>query len=995
MGKKLKIENYLIDQILTDQSLSRENQLLIFSKPFLAENIYHILKKEIVEKDNLHFLPHSETLPYDFFSSPTNIRNQRMRTLSKILLSKTSTLITSIQSVMTPCPDKVHLLPINQLKVGRKINWNQFIESLKSSGYKKDEIVSEVGEFSVRGSVIDVFTTGLRLPVRIEIYEDKIESLRFFNPKTQLTTEKLESLSTLPPQEYPLNEQGIKNFKKNWRKKFDTYEEDSEIFQKISQGKSADGTEMYLPLFFNEKTTPVKYLLNFKKIFIDSEVTKSLNEYESFINERFEEYRFDIERPLINPKELFLNSKEFLSFLEERKVTKFRVKNLYTNQLIEASEDEEAETDHYSGNTIPTINDRVVHLFHGIGIYRGLKQITTNGGTHECLDIEYFDESKVYVPIDSMHLVSKYFGPKDIPLDRLGSKKWQKKKSQAIKKTFDVAVELLQIQAKRESKKGPKYEIPLKEYKDFSREFPYLETADQLRAISEIETDLKNSKPMDRLVCGEVGFGKTEVAMRASFITAFNNQQTCILVPTTLLAQQHFESFTSRFSNTPIKIAKISRDVPLKEKKNILDNLAKGNIDVLIGTHAVLQNSVKFYDLGLLVIDEEHKFGVRQKEKIKGLKEEINLLYLSATPIPRSLNFALSELKDFSIIVTAPSERLSVKTFIHSFNQNLIKESVQREVLRGGQVYYLCNDLRLIEDRRQRLNEMFNTFRIEVIHGKLKSNIIEEIMISFQRGEIDILLCSTIIESGLDISNANTLIIEDADRLGLAQLHQIRGRVGRGNKQAFAYFFKSKGMLKRKSADSRLNALKESNSLSAGLLLALNDLEIRGAGEILGSNQSGVMGSIGIDLYIKLVKKATDQIKKGILELDFIEKNVDIDLGVSLYIPESYLPDINQRLLMYNKISLADSEKELKQVQMEMINRFGLFPKELKNLFYTAELSILAKEKSIQKIRVFKNNIIFTFFNSKKNKVLPKGVDFNNSVKKIYNELHLMKKITS
>ena len=995
MNTRLKIKDDLIDQILGNKSLFKGNQIMIFSKPYIAEIIYNSLKKERVREGCLFLLPHSETLPYDFFSSPTNIRNQRMRTLSKLLLFNDLTLITSIQSLITPCPDKVHLLPVNELKVGEKIDRNQFLESLVSSGYKKDELVFEVGEFSVRGSIIDVYATGSRLPVRIEIYEDKVESLRFFNPKTQLTTMKLESLSTLPPQEYPLNKESIENFKINWRKKFDTYEEDSEIFQNICKGKSADGAEMYLPLFFNKKTTPIKYLHNFKKILMDSEVTKSLAEYESFINERFEEYRYDIERPLLNPQDLFLNSVEFLSFLEGKEITNLKVHNLDSYQLKELTKPEEEENYIYPTNTIPSINDRVVHLFHGIGIYRGLKQLTTSGGTQDCLEIEYYDESKVYVPTHSIHLVSKYFGPEDTALDKLGSKRWNKKKVRAIKRSFDVAAELLQIQATRESKEGSIYEIPLKEYKDFSKEFPYIETKDQLKTITEIEKDLTSSKPMDRLVCGEVGFGKTEVAMRASFITAFNNHQTCLLVPTTLLAQQHFESFTNRFSKTPVKIAKISRDVSLKKKKDILEDLEKGNIDILIGTHAILQNSVRFSNLGLLVIDEEHKFGVRQKEKIKSLKEEVNLLYLSATPIPRSLNISLSELKDFSIIATAPNERLSVKTFIHSFNQNLIKESIQREILRGGQVYYLCNDLRLIEDRKQRLQEMFRTYKIEIIHGKLKSNIIEKIMISFQKGEIDILLCSTIIESGIDIRNANTLIIEDADRLGLAQLHQIRGRVGRGNKQAFAYLLKSKGMIKRKSADSRLDALKESNSLSAGFLLALKDLEIRGAGEILGSNQSGVMESVGIDLYIKLVKSATDQIKNGVLELDFIEKNVDIDLGVSAYIPESYLPDINQRLLMYNRISSVDSEEELKQIQIEMINRFGLFPKELRNLFQATELSILAKKKNIKKIRVFQNNIILAFFDSQEKKVLPKGIDFDSTIKKIYKELNIIERFAS
>ena len=983
MEKKGNKENHLINFLVTELLPSKNNELLIFSSPALAENVYKELKK-FLDREKIYLLPHSETLPYDFFSSSASVTNERMRTLSRMLSSQKLTLITSIHSFVSPCPDKLHFLPVNNLKIKNKLDRNELIVSLKSSGYKRKELVSEVGEFSVRGSVIDIFTTGLKLPVRIEIYEDKVESLRFFNPITQLTTKKLESLSTLPPHEYPLNEEGMNNFKRNWRNTFDTYEEDSEIFQNISQGKSADGAEMYLPLFFNQKITPVEYLNNFEHVFIDPRVTTSLNKYELLIKERFEEYRFDIQRPLIHPKNLFLNSEEFYSFLKRRKVIKLKVKNLKLNQ-IDKFQKGKITNFNISSHTLPKIDELVVHLFHGIGIYKGLRQFSTNGVVQDCLEIQYLEESKVYVPVESMHLVSKYFGDSEISLDRLGSKKWQKKKIKAIKKTFDIAAELLGIQAKREAKKGIKYVIPEKEYEEFSKEFPYVETVDQHKSILEIETDLKNLKPMDRLVCGEVGFGKTEVAMRASFITAFNNKQTCVLVPTTLLAQQHFETFIKRFKKTPIKVEKISRNVTAKKRRDVLEKLAKGNIDILIGTHSILQDSVKFHDLGLLVIDEEHRFGVRQKEKIKKLKEDINLLYLSATPIPRSLNFALSELKDFSIISTAPNERLSVKTFIHSFNQNLIKECIQRELLRGGQVYYLCNDLRLIEDRKERLKELFQTFRVEIIHGKLKTKTIEELMIAFQHGKIDILLCSTIIESGLDISNANTLIVEEADRLGLAQLHQIRGRVGRGNKQAYAYFLKSKGIIKRKKADSRLDALKESDSLSAGFLLAIKDLEIRGAGEILGSNQSGIMESIGIDLYIKLVNKATAQIKKGILELHFMEKTIDIDLGVSTYIPESYLPDINQRLLMYNKIASANSEKELKQIHIEMINRFGLLPLEIKNLFYNAELSIFAVDNNIEKISVSKNNLILKYSDSRKDKVVSKDVDLHKTVNLIKN----------
>ena len=592
-----------------------------------------------------------------------------------------------------------------------------------------------------------------------------------------------------------------------------------------------------------------------------------------------------------------------------------------------------------------------------------------------------------------MHLVSKYFGPEEITIDELGSKKWERKKSIAIKKTFDTAAELLNTQAKRNSRKGKKYRIPKDEYNQFCGEFQFIETQDQKNTILEIENDLQDSIPMDRLVCGEVGFGKTEVAMRASFISAFNNCQACILVPTTVLAQQHYESFAKRFSNSPINIQKLSRDISATKRKEILSQLKGGRIDIIIGTHALLQGSIEFKDLGLLIIDEEHRFGVRQKEKIKKLKEEVNVLYLSATPIPRSLNFALAELKDLSIIATAPENRLSVRTFVYPFNEHLIKESIQRELLRNGQIYYLCNDLRLIQDRKQRIQELFPSSNVDYIHGKLKGSEIEKKMLLFQNGQINILVCSTIIESGLDIANANTLIVEEADRLGLSQLHQLRGRVGRGKKQAYAYFLKSNRILKRKKADKRLKALQDTNSLSAGFLLSLKDLEARGAGEILGENQSGIMESIGIDLYLRLVNRATNQIQKGEIESFIIEKDIEINLNTSAYIPEDYLPDISQRLIMYNKISSAISLQELKEIQIEMINRFGLFPKELKALFFEYELTLVASEKNITEIKIKKESIEINFLDSTKDKIFNKGVDFKDNIQKIYKGLNLNKKI--
>lgn len=974
---------------LSTWSLKKGNKLIITSNSSLAESTYRKLEKKM---DEVVLLPHTETLPYDFFSPSKNIRNHRMQTLSKLLSHEKLTLITSIQALMSPCPDKTHLLPFELLETDQLINRKNFIYGLKNSGYERKDIVTEMGEYSLRGSIIDIYPTGLELPIRIEINNKKIESLRTFSPVSQLTIKRINSFFALPPQEYSLNEKGINSFKNNWRKAFDVFEEDSDIFKSISKGKAEEGTEIYLPLFFNGKITVISFLENFDEVLLDQNVEKELKEYQSLIEERFEEYRYDIKRPLLEPRDIFLTAKEYEIFLSSCEVLQIKFQEPKVKKVTKETR-KLNPINRTPSHQILEVDDYVVHLFHGIGIFRGLKNIISQNITNECLEIEYKNDSKVYVPVESMHLVSKYFGAENISLDELGSKKWQKKKSLALKKTFDTAAELLDIQAKRDSKKGKKYTIP-EEYKEFCKEFPFIETLDQTTTISEIENDLKNFRPMDRLVCGEVGFGKTEVAMRASFLAAFNNSQICILVPTTVLAQQHYESFVKRFSKTPINIEKLSRDVKPKKKKEVLANLKDGRIDIVIGTHALLQGSIKFHELGLLIIDEEHRFGVRQKEKIKKLREQVNVLYLSATPIPRSLNFALSELKDLSIIATAPEDRLSVRTFIYPFNQNLIKESIQRELIRNGQVYYLCNDLRLINDRKIRLEELFPSQTIDVVHGKLKGSEIEEKMLLFQNGQIDILVCSTIIESGLDISNANTLIVEEADRLGLSQLHQLRGRVGRGKKQAYAYFLKSSRILKRGKADKRLKALQDSDSLSAGFLLSMKDLEARGAGEILGENQSGIMESIGIELYLRLVNKASNQIQKGEVDSFIIEKQTEINLGTSAYIPNDYLPDISQRLIMYNRISSAISLKELKDIQVEMINRFGLFPKELKSLFFETEIALMAAQQKIKEIRIGEQNIKISYLNAGKDKTLKKGVDFEDSVKKIYKKLNLIKKVS-
>ena len=938
---------------------SSQNNLLVTKDAQSAVKLFSYFE------DNSDFilLENSELLPYDFFSMSPIVRAKRIDALSSLLKRKGITLIASINTILSPVPHPSHISPLNSLSVNDYFKVESVIDEIINYGYVKKDFVTEPGHFALRGSVMDIFLTSSKKPIRIEFFDNKIESLRTFNTESQITDEKIDSLNFLPSYEYPSHKEAAEIFKKEWRKNFDTFENDSEIFSRVMNLKSAEGVEIYLPLFYEGKVTILSYLNHVDQIYIQKNTDVKASEFEELINERYEEYRYDQKRPLLKPNDLFLSYSDFINYVQKNNSFDFDQLEVSENfeNLKESTRNEKADV---STSKMPDKGDLVVHLSHGIGRFSGLKQLNTFVGTSDCLEILYKDNSKVFVPIENMNLVSKYFGPEDRDVDSLNSKKWKKRKDKALKQTFDTAAELLEVQAKRNKARGFAFKIYEEEFLDFVKKFPYEETYDQKRTIEEVTFDMQSNRPMDRLICGEVGFGKTEVAMRAAFIAALNNKQTCILVPTTLLASQHFASFVERFTDSGISISILSRNISNKEKDALLLGLESGEIDIVIGTHALIQGNIKFKDLGLLIIDEEHRFGVRQKEKIKTLKEEVEILSLSATPIPRSLNFALSELKDLSIIATAPDDRLPVKTFTYSFNENLIHEAIQRENLRGGQTYYLCNDLTLIEDRRIRLKDKFQDLEIEVVHGQLKPKDIEAIMLKFNAGQIDILVCSTIIESGIDVSNANTLIVEDADKFGLSQLHQLRGRVGRSEKQAYTYFLRSRNIINKKNADKRFDALMSADSLSAGFLLALKDLEIRGAGEILGSSQSGVFESIGLELYTRMIKKASEFIKSGELDFQSLDESPEININKNCFIPEDYLPDINVRLLMYNKVALAETNEDLKNIQIEMINRFGLLPDELKNFFHQAELRIVAENFSVKKINFNANKISIFYKNN-------------------------------
>ncbi|MBS1236524.1 MAG: transcription-repair coupling factor, partial [Proteobacteria bacterium] len=596
----------------------------------------------------------------------------------------------------------------------------------------------------------------------------------------------------------------------------------------------------------------------------------------------------------------------------------------------------------------------VVHENHGVGRYLGLQMLTVGDMEAEFLTLEYAGGDKLYVPVSSLHLISRYTGaaPENAPLHKLGGDQWARAKRKAAERVRDVAAELLDIYARRAVRQGHAFQVNDEEYSAFAAAFPFEETPDQQTAIEHVLGDLSAGLPMDRVVCGDVGFGKTEVAMRAAFIAVQGGRQVVVLVPTTLLAQQHAQNFRDRFADWPVRIESMSRFSAKKQQDLVLKDLAEGKVDIVIGTHKLLQEGVRFKNLGLVILDEEHRFGVRQKERLKALRAEVDVLTLTATPIPRTLNMALSGLRELSIIATPPPHRLAIKTFITEWNDALMREACLREIGRGGQVYFLHNEVESIERAAQELQKLMPEAVVRVAHGQMRERDLEQVMLDFYHRRFNVLVCSTIIESGIDVPSANTIIIQRADKLGLAQLHQLRGRVGRSHHRAYAYLIVPPRGVMSADAVKRLEAVESLEDLGAGFLLATNDLEIRGAGELLGEEQSGQIHEIGFTLYSELLERAVHALKAGRQpELDRpLDHGPEIDLRVPALIPADYLPDVHARLILYKRIAGAASTEELRELQVEMIDRFGLLPEPVKSLFSVTELKIKATPLGVRKI---------------------------------------------
>lgn len=1011
----------------------------------------------------IHVFPDWETLPYDIFSPLEDIVSDRLTTLSALPHMTKGLLIVSIQSMLHRLAP-THFIHAHslQLSVGDTLNVDTFKEALQKVGYRHVTQVMEHGEYTSRGSLLDLFPMGAKQPFRIDLFDNEIETIRSFSPESQRSIDTLDSINLLPAHEFPLTEEGVNTFKQNYRTQLEGDLSKSAVYQSIREGIAPAGIEYYLPLFFEETATLFDYFPQNTLILKSANIHNNAIAFLQTVSDRHEQRCHDNQRPILKPQQLYLNNddiqlaledyphvtlhnfkqdkdchnypssilpplriqaraeiplleiRKFLDaqknktlFIAESPGRKEELRSLLTdnNYLLKQVEswqeflDSDAphcitvapvEEGLWLGNDsiaiipealligqhvqqqrrrrkvtrdadaiIRNLTDLsegspVVHEEHGVGRFLGMKTIDNGGVSAEYLMLEYAGNDKLYIPVSSLHLISRYTGvsPENAPLHKLGTEQWAKARNKAAQKAHDAAAELLEIHARRAAEVGTSFTINNLEYGHFAASFPFEETPDQLTAIDAVVKDMSASQPMDRVVCGDVGFGKTEVAMRATFIAANNGKQVAIIAPTTLLVQQHVQNFRDRFADWPIQIESLSRFNTAKETRETLKKMASGVADIVIGTHKLLQKDIKFKNLGLVIIDEEHRFGVRHKEQLKKLRASVDMLTLTATPIPRTLNMSLAGLRDLSIIATPPVARHPVKTFIIEWDSPTIQEACTREFARGGQVYFLHNEVKSIAKMCKDLQELLPKAKVRFAHGQMNEQELESIMEDFHHQRFHVLVATTIIESGIDIPNANTIIINRADKLGLAQLHQIRGRVGRSHHRAYAYLITPPRKVLSADAKKRLEAIESLEDLGVGFTLASHDMEIRGAGELLGEDQSGQIQEIGFTLYNELLDRAVKALKAGELpdiESAGIEKTL-VDIASPALIPSDYLDDVHQRLILYKRIASAADKEALRELRVEMVDRFGLLPDVAANLFIINDLKIQAEELGIQKL---------------------------------------------
>ena len=1039
--------------------------VLIADDPRLADQFEAGIRFFAGSDFDVHHFLEWETLPWDTFSPHQDIISERLAVLASVSTVASGVIVLPAATLLQKLPpvDYVSARSL-ALRVGQSLPRDAFVDSLVAAGYLRVPQVGEHGEFAVRGSLIDVFPMGSAEPVRIDLFDEEIETLRFFSPESQLSGDSVDQVDVLPAREIPLDEDSIRAFRERYRERFEGQPARSRVYREVSDGIAHGGIEYYLPLFFDSTATVLDYLPRDCVVMAPHGIESLLDTLWREVEERYELCRLDPERPILSPTETFNGAAETLQRLDAFRQIRYSSQSLgdaagITNfparlppaMKIEARYEDAAGAlmrflDSFEGRVLFTSDSRgrceqihellagrnldlarssgwagfressqrigvavaplengvllpdagiaiiseqqlfgerartrtrrrrterdpetiirqlndlesgspVVHAEYGVGRYRGLATLEAGGIPGEFLELEYADGDKLYVPVHALDLISRYTGaaPENAPLHRLGSDQWAKARKRAISKIRDAAAELLDIYARRAARPGHRFQWPEADYRAFESDFPFEPTEDQARTIDEVLGDLESGAPMDRIVCGDVGFGKTEVALRASFAAVHGGRQVAILVPTTLLAQQHGQTFRDRFADWPVRVEVLSRFQSPKAVRSIVEGLRSGSVDIVIGTHRLLQHVKDLKNVGLVIIDEEHRFGVRHKEAIKSLRSEVDVLTLTATPIPRTLNMALGGIRDMSLIATPPAERLAVKTFVTEWNDVLVREACLREIKRGGQVYFIHNRVEDIDRVGERLTRLVPEANIRIGHGQMPERELEQVMLDFYHRRFNVLLCTTIVESGLDVPTANTIIINRADRFGLAQLHQLRGRVGRSHHRAFAYLIAPPRSAMTADAVKRLEAIDSLEDLGSGFTLATHDLEIRGAGELLGDTQSGQIQEIGFSLYTELLGRAVESLKAG-EEPDLeapLDAGVDINLHVAALLPEDYVPDVHLRLILYKRVSGCTTPDELRELQVELIDRFGLLPEAAKNLMRIAALKRRAASLGIEKI---------------------------------------------
>ncbi len=863
---------------------------------------------------------------------------------------------------------------IIDLEKGKNYKRDDLINNLINLGYRRDSLVTSTGEFAVRGYILDIFVMGSDNPVRIEFFDDEVESIKEFDYDTQLTTKKIDNIKITPFTEKKSdNNSSIYDYiSPDW-----VYFIDRPQIEAAYKKLESDITEYferkeesYIKLMYSFNDIKVEQYNNLNKFnYSTDDIDLNSKEITNY-HGNFENFKDDVDKYLLTNKKIYFCTKnnELKEKIEDIfenkvKVLPLEINNgfivndicVFSTNDIEGTKDNKIKfkNTYHFGKKIKSSDqlekgDYVVHVSYGICRYVGMITLTKNGVAKDYIQLDFAGNDKIYVPVEKINNLYKY-GDADgtVPkLNHLNSSQWAKTKAAIRKKINDISEKLIKLYRERAQSKSDAYK-DVAEEEIFASEFSYVLTKDQIKAINEINSDLKNTKPMDRLLCGDVGFGKTEVAFRAMFKTVYNNHQVMYLCPTTILSHQQYISAVERFKNYPVEIALVNRFTTSKEYKKIVEGLKSGRIDMVFGTHRLLNDEIEFKNLGLLVIDEEQRFGVTHKEKIKEVKHNINVLTLSATPIPRTMKMALSGVRDMSIIDTAPVDRYPIQTYVIEDNDLLVKDAIYKELSRGGQVFILYNSVENIMNKANFIKKLVPDARICIAHGQMNKTELEEIMADFIEYKYDILICTTIIETGIDIPNANTLIVYDSDKFGLSQLYQLRGRVGRSNKIAYTYLLYRPGKILSESASKRLEAIKEYTELGSGYRVAMKDLSIRGAGDIIGSEQAGFIDSVGISLYTKLISESLTESKNDLLEDDNESQSL---LNVETHISDEYVSDEDIKIEIHQLINSVVSSETFSKVKEELENRFGKLPENLEIYMYEEWFDSMAKSCGINKV---------------------------------------------